>query len=650
MKFSYSLLKTLVPGIPNIKKVSDALNTYSFEVESFEGDTLDIKLPSHRYSDAGSHLGVARELSAIFNLKLKDPIKTLVNLPSGKGKVKIKIENKDLCRRYIGRYFELSKVGASSAVVKKALVASGTQSINSVVDIMNFVMLVAGSPLHAFDADKVKGPIVVRLAKKGEKITTLDDRHVELLPSTLVIADSERPLAIAGIKGGKDAAVTKDTKRIILEAANFDPVSIFKSSRELKIQTDASLRFAHDLSPALAGIAADYATLLLKAQGAKLLDSTDIYPKKASEELISFDAKKYEELIGAPLNPKDMKRYFSALGFEMTGNKVRVPAWRTDISEFEDLAEEVARLAGFENLPSSAPRIAISPTEEDPEFSSSAKAKDQLIALGLSEVYNSSFWGERENSEFPYSFFGSDASPAELLNPISEDKKFLRKNLSAHLLKDASENSRYFEKIRIFELGKVFSARGANVQEKLVLGICIAGKKDRYGILEVKGALSELAIGIGAGELTFEGSDFLEIFLDGKNIGFLRGYSEVPGAKQWTAAIGEIDATALFAEASEELEFRPLPKYPQVIRDISIIVPLDARIGDMVRELSGASKLLRDVDLLDEYTDAKLSDKQSLTFRLIYGAEERTLSDLEVNAETEKAIASLREKFNAETR
>ena len=653
MKFSYSLLKKLLPKLPAKPKVSEALNMHSFELESINGDTLEIKLPSNRYSDASSHIGIARELSASLGMQFKSPIKEMINVPMNRGLFGIRVEEKDLCRRYSGRYFELKKIGISPTWLKNILKSCGIQSINAVVDIMNYAMLVTGQPMHAFDADEIKGKIVVRRAKKGEKITTLDGKHIELSAQVLLIADEEKPLAIAGIKGGKEAGVTAKTKKIIVESANFDPTNIFKTSHEIKLQTDASLRFAHDLSPALSGMGMDFATAMLIALGAKLKDGADVYPKKVSDKLVNFDLNSYEKLTGERTGEKEAKKYFEALGFGFQGKKVRVPAWRTDVSEFEDLAEELTRFLGYGRLVSEPPRVAIKPVVDDLEFSFGNKVKEFLAQMGLDEVYNPSFYGEKEDADFKDSFFGASAVALELENPIAENRKYLRRNLTAWLLKNAEWNSRFFEKIRLFELGKTFALVGGKTSEKLVLGILAAGKKDKSGVLEVKGYLSELLRSLGITDFFFEpsGKNLLKLIVNGRDIGFIRQFPSVSGAKQWVAAAAEVDADSLSRMISEEHGYKALPKYPEVVRDISMVCDRAVSIGDIVEEISLASEeLIDDVDLVDEYWDEKFGPKQSLTFRIVFRSDEKTLGDEEVNMETAKIIERVKRKFEAEIR
>ena len=651
MKFSYQLIKRLLPKVPPVGKLAEGFNMHSFEVEGVNGDVLEIKLPANRYSDASSHLGLAREAGVIFGTSLKNPIKTLLNLPSGRGLLKVKLQEPKLCPRYSARVFELPKRYTASPVwLKASLKSCGIQSISFVVDLMNYTMLVTGQPLHAFDAEDVEGAIVIRCAKKKERITTLDDKHLELNDEVLLIADEKKALAIAGIKGGKEAGVTGKTRRIIVEGANFDMASILKSSRSLKLQTDASSRFSHNLSPALVDLGLDFVTMELKSAGAKLLDSADAYPKKIGEEIITYDVNNYEKLVGAKIAPEMAKKIFSALGFEIDGKKIRVPAWRNDIEGPEDLSEELARFVGYGKLQGRPPFVAVRPIEEDSEYAFNEKIRRIMPHLGFDEVYNSSFWGEREFKKTTETIFGRKPKPVELENPISEDKKFLRADLAAFLIKNAEDNARFLENMRMFEIGKIF-AGGRPIQEKSALGLCVAGKNNSRSILELKGAIDELLGEFGFTDVAFEEEgQRLRVVVDEKEIGYLFTL-RLTGAKGYFAAVGELDAGILAKSAAEERAFKPLPKFPEIIRDISMVVSRSVRIGDISEEISLANTdLIEDVDLADEYTNGSLGDKQGLTFRLVFQAKDRTLNDEEVNSEVERIIGLLRKKFAIEIR
>lgn len=652
MKFSYSLIKRLLPKAPSSKRIMEEMNLHAFEVESVEGDTLEIKLPANRYSDASSHIGIAREVGAIFGLAFKSPVKSLINIPSGKKLVRVEVKERQACPRYMVRYFEISKLPATPDWMKKSLKSCGVQSINGVVDLMNYVMLEVGQPLHAFDADKLDGKIIVRKAKAGEKMTTLDDKEFELSSSDLLISDESRALAIAGIKGGKYAGVEKTTKRIVVEAASFDYVGIFKTSRSLKLSTDASARFAHNLSPELAGLAMDRVTELLVKSGARLKDSAEFYPSRVKETTIYFDLKKFEKLTGESIEMNKVKKYFNALGFYFDGKKVKVPAWRTDVSEFEDLAEELSRMVGFGGMKSVAPVISVKPTVEDEIFSFSSKFRHLISRMGFDEVLTPSFVGDEAEDISKDSFFGSAAKNVEVLNAISEDKKYMRRGLTSLLVSVLEENSRFFEEAKIFEIGNVFAWQGKEVKEKLILGLAVGGKKKKESVLLVKGAMDEALRSVGITDCVFEeDGGRLTVKVGDRVVGFLRDFENFGKAKGWILGAGELDLSAVIPMASEEFAYKSIPKYPAIMRDISLVVDGSVRIGDILEEISLTNdKLIADVDLVDEYWDEKFGSKQSLTFRVVFQSDDHTLTDGEVNAETENIVSVLREKFQTEIR
>ena len=655
MKFSYTLLKKIFPELPSKSKTIELLNLYVFETEDLGGDSIDISLPANRYSDASSHLGIARELGIILNKKIKNPIKLIVNQPSKNNFIQVEVEYKNLCPRYLVYYLEIPKVRESSPQVKKILKSCGINPINNIVDIANLVMLETGQPLHIFDADKLEGDfpkkIIVRKAKQGEIIETLDDQKFKLSNKDLVISDIKNPLAIAGIKGGKYSGVTKSTKRIILEAANFDSVSIYYTSKSLNLKTDASIRFSHGISPELVKIGADRAVLYLKQLGAKLLDSYDSNPKKFTERIIDFDVEKYEKFIGEKIELKKAKNYFEKLGFfikKINKNvlRVHIPSWRLDLEDFEDLAEEVMRFEGINNLKPQKPVIELNPHKEENIFVLKDKIKWSFQKLGLSEVYTHSLISEEDKvlSELNLDFSNK---VIEILYPVSKEFKYLRPSLFMNLKNVLLNNSRFFNEVKIFEIGKVFYKENNNFREELKLGCGILNKKD-YPVFELKGVFSSLFEDLGIDDyLMVEDDKKIKIEVDREFIGNIFYFKTKKG---FNIALAEINVETILKLAEEEKEFKPLPKYPSVLRDISILVSKDFRIGEIMEKISNASPILEDVDLIDEYWEESFSNNQSLTFRLIFQSEEKTLTDKEVNEELEKIKNILYKDFKAQIR
>jgi len=684
MKFSYSLIKKLAPKAPLIGKLAEGLNAHAFEVEEFAGDVLEINLPANRYSDAASHIGIAREVAAIFGGRFNDPVQTIVNLPSGRGLITVAIEDPKRCPRYAARVFDIPVIKPSPVWIQKVLKTCGLKPIDGIVDLMNYVMLETGQPLHSFDyerlADRGKGKgIVVRRAKRGERFETLDGQHCMLEPADLVIADTEKALAIAGIKGGKNSGVERGTKRIVVEAANFGGPDIYRSSRRLKLPTEAAMRFMHDISPALVDWGLDRATELLVGMGATLVDSVDVYPKPVGDEVIEFDPERYERLIGAPIAPAQVRKYFTALGFTLEplmnadsnadkrGGKnirvnqrsnprkpaflVRVPAWRTDIGTQEDLIEEAARLFGYNALPSEPPAVSIRPAVEDDAIILKDRARTLLASYRVDELVSSSFLGAADLAGHvpTEGMFSAPERTVEVENPIAEDKRYLRPGVLPLLIAAARHNSHSFDVVRLFEIGKVFSRTKSGVDEELALGIVLAAKDEPKLIFELKGLVDSFLKGLGLDEFFFnEGKEQLRIEVGRAVLGNIR---PMHLERRWVAAVGELNLNKVLALAEGEREYRPLPKYPAVVRDVSFLVGRDVRVGDIFAAIQNVSPVIvGDVDLTDEYTDEKLGGKQSLTFRIVFQAEDRTLTDVEVNREFQKIVAAVRKKFRAEVR
>lgn len=677
MKFSYTLLKKLVPEIKNAKALEQHLSSYAFEVDGVEGKTFDIKLSANRYGDAASHWGMAQEIAATMGVRFGEQraIATLLGksvVTAGKQPLRVTVEDGDLCPRYIGAYCENVNVGESPKWIKDILIECGMRPINNVVDIMNYVMLETGQPLHAFDYDKLaEGRLVVRRAQKGEKITTLDDRHVALTPDMLIIADAKHPLAIAGIKGGKLAEVDRHTKRIVIEAANFDAVSIYKTSRSIGILTDASMRFSRTLSPELATLGIVRAKMLLQSiMGMTQKSVVDIYPKKQGKRVVRFDLAQCNAFLGTQLDAKTVRTYFELLGFVISPVDkktpvatglflVTVPPLRTDIEHPHDLFEEVVRLHGFDNLRPAAPHVHLTPSEFSDAIVLKDKIRNVLVSLGIDEVYNHSFVSDQ------FGLHDADirAELVELENPISKENAFMRPTLAAGLHGNIDSNSRYFDTIGAFEIGRVFARQDRTIREHAMLGIVLAGKGNEQ-FFALKGLLRELFNRIGITDVVmiedkdreprFAGAyvserEMVHIESNGEHIGYLATMKGLPS--KWHGSIAELDMALLTKLAVAEHEYAPLSKYPSIVRDVSVLVGVDARVGTIMQTIQQVDmNLIEDVDLIDEYENEKLDRKRSLTFRIIFQSPDRTLTDAEVNEDMERIVAVLHKAFSAEIR
>ncbi len=655
MKFSFSLIKKFAPGSYTKQDLVKGLNFHAFETVDVGGDVLDISVTPNRFSDASSHAGMAREAAIIMDVPYKDPVPASLRLAhKDRGVFRVNVKNARACARYQAAYVDGVQIGPSPRWLKEALEACGLRSINNVVDVMNYVMLEIGQPLHAFDADKVRGGLVVRNAKQGEAIETIDGQKFTLDPSVLVIADADAPLAIAGIKGGKTSEVTAATTHLLVESASFRSAEIYATSRKLGLRTDASVRFSHTLSPELAVRGMKRALMLLQEVAhAQIHAPIDVYPKKQTKESIPFDLTKIESLIGAPVRRVAAARLLAKLGFAVRGKKIEVPLLRTDIEDIEDIAEEIIRFTGYEQLRAQPPHIALGAATEQELVAVKDQLRDLLTSIGYSETYNYSLVAERDCSSAPEMIRSVKGKPVQLANPMSAETAVMRDSLWQGLFKNLKENKRFFSEVRVFEIGHVFQEKEGGVAEKTVVGIGIAAPN---GILELKGVADTLASRLGLTDLSLaplaHRSDYLnadealQIMIGGKAVGYLGSLANLSGA------ILEMDAEALIEEVDAEREYEPLAKYPAITRDVSLLIDQDVRVGEIIAFMQGAdTALIEDVDLVDWYEDEKLGDnKKSITLRIVFRADDRTLTDADVDKDMAKLMPAIADKFDAETR
>ncbi len=676
MKFSYNWLESYFNNkLPEPKRLAELLTMRNFETEHHrsiqnkERPILDIDILPNRAPDCASHKGIAREISAVTGLTIKEDKEVLSE--SNKIKVddfvSIKIEEKGSCQRYTLMVINGIKVAPSPKWIQERLEDCGLRPINNIVDIANYIMLETGQPLHAFDFEKIGGQnvkdIIVRRAKKEEKITTLDDKIFSLDSDILVIADLEGPLAIAGIKGGKRAEIDEETKIIVLEAANFDSVSIRKASRKLGLKTDASWRFEHKIDTNLTEEAIKKAVSLIKeiAGGEVAKGMIDFYSEKSFPKKVNLNLDYAENLLGVKIPEEKAISILKSLDFKIrkissspTIIEAIVPTFRLDVNLEEDLIEEIGRIYGFENIPSIFPVASLIPPKRNFDIFWKNEVKDNLKGIGFSEVYNYSFISEKQSEVFGY----QKEELIEIENPISDEQKYLRPSLAPNLLKNVKDNFKYFDKIQIFEIGKIFQGENNNreVEEKREISGLIARKdKGREEFYRLKGAIDSLLKKLGISDIVYEdknNNNILEFFKSAvikanqQEIGAIGEISEkllndfnIPGE----IVLFSIDFEKLSHLCSEEQEYQPISPYPSAVRDIAILVPLEVKVAQIMNKINlTGGEVVRDVDLFDIYEGEGLpAGKKSLAFHLIYQAENRTLTSEEIDRVQGKIIKEL---------
>lgn len=675
MLISYNWLKDYLKGrLPKAEKLAELLTLHSFEIEEVKklgkDWLLDVDILPNRAHDCLSFIGVAREVAAITNLGFKEPSFKVKEDKKIKATdfVSVEIKDKKSCPRYTARVVTSIKVKPSSREIQQRLKALGLQPINNIVDVMNYVMLETGQPLHAFDFDKLKGSkskkqIIVRKARLGEKIDALDDKRYKLDKDILIIADREGPLAIAGMKGGKKAEIDKATKTIVIESANFDMKVIRQARQKLNLQTDASLRFEHEPDPNLTVSAVNRAAQMVKdiSGGEVAKGIIDVYPKKVSVRRIRLDLSQAEELLGVKISKSRILKIFNDLGFKILESKndifkIEIPTFRQDLIIPEDLIEEIGRVYGFGKIPSEAPRILALPPKRNEDIFWGRICKDILKEAGFSEVYNYSFISQKDIQKFSF----AEKELIEIENPISLEQKYLRPSLIPNLLRNVRENLKHFPGVKVFELGKVY--RNPGVSEKRALaGLIVesaAGSEDFY---RAKGVIDLLFQKLGIANVWYD--DFkptpeeskkaiwqikksAEIKVDQKEVGFLGEIRKEILEKlsiSKKVVVFDLDFEKLQELCAEEHEYQPISRFPAAIRDLAILIPREIRVAEVLNKINTiGGSLIRDIDLFDIYEGEEIPQgKKNLAFHIIYQASDRTLKKGEIDKIQQKIIKTL---------
>jgi len=668
MVFSYNWLKDYVKNLPKPAKLAGLLNLYAFEVEEVKNPPaggskdwiLDIDVLPNRAPDCFSHIGIAREIAAITGLTLQIPTAEIKENKDIKTKdfVSVEVKNKQACPRYTARVINNVKVGPSPKWLKDRLKVCGLRPINNVVDIANYVMLETGQPLHVFDGEKLEGKkIIVRFAQKNEKIVTLDEEKYDLDENILVIADAKRPIAIAGIKGGKLPEIDNKTKTIILESANFDSRIIRKGSQRLKLKTDASWRFEHGIDPNLTESAINRAAFLIQklAKGKVAKGLVDVYPQKVLSRRIKLDLNYLERLLGTKIPAWRIKDILKRLGLKLKVSQsqsmtVEIPTFRLDLSIPEDLIEEIGRIAGLWKIKAVFPSVSLIPPKKNFNIFWEEVTRNILKGAGFTEVYNYSFINENDRRVF------GGKELIEVENPLSVEQKYLRPSLIPNLLKNIQKNQRYFNDIKIFELGKIFR-KLKKVEEKRELTGVIVGDE----FYQLKGVVDLLLHGLGISDIYYDEyqatpeesklaiwypQKCAEIKVGQEEIGFLGEIAQkiIDGFKiEKKVVVFDIDFEKLQRLSSEETIYQPISRYPAAVRDLAVLVPLGTKVETVLNKIEAiGGKLIRDIDLFDIYEGEELPQgKKNLAFHIIYQAKDKTLSSREVDEMQKKIIKTL---------
>lgn len=636
----------------------------------------EMELTANR-ADCFSMIGMALETGAIFRKKVSLPeIAVKEEGAPIEGRASVHIENPKFCKRFCGRLLENVKIGRSPEWIENRLRSNGIRPINNVVDAANYVMLEIGQPLHTYDYDKVAGhSLTCRFAHEGETIVTLDGQKRDLTPADLVIADGDDKAAcVAGVMGGLDSEVTNETKNVFLEAAVFDSASIRRTSRRLGLRSEASGRYEKGINPARSEMAINRICQLLEEEGAAATAKgmLDEYPVKAEPQVIKTTVDRINDYIGIHMPKEQMIRILEDLYFKVEEDNgtltVTVPEFRLDLDGMPDLAEEVARVYGYKNIPITTPWSAIAKGTMSKEQDAIFRVTDALVADGLSEVVNYSFMDKKdlEKLNFPWGHKVYNAIP--IMNPISEEYPDMRTTLLPGLMHTLVYNlSQKNEEVAIFESGHVYQPKELPLTElpyeyELFSGLLCGSPEEagypnkgrKYDFFDVKAIMEDVLAALGVRDYDIRRSAY-PVFHPGISADFVKDGKVLMSFGQIHPAVTdkwdikkEIYGFVIFMPhilklMDETIDYTRIPKFPASSRDLSLLVPAkftNDEVEDIIRKAGG--KHLELLRLFDLYQGEQVKEGyKSMAYNLTFRAEDRTLTDKEVDSWIDKIVKAL---------
>jgi phenylalanyl-tRNA synthetase beta chain len=695
MKVVYNWLKEFVEVKASPEDLRARLSLVGIAVDAIDataaGPVLDAEITANR-PDCLGHLGIAREVAAIYRVPLKPLHPNLKEITEkAADATRVEIEAPELCGRFTARVIRGVKVQPSTDWLRQRLEAIGEKSINNVVDVTNYVMFELGHPLHAFDFDKLaEHQLVVRRAQPGEKIKTLDGGEHKLSKDMCVIADAQRAVSIGGIMGGANSEISLSTKDILIECAWFDPISIRRSAKALGLRTEASYRFERGADPEMTELASRRAAELIQqvAGGEILAGAVDIYPHREPEKKIELSRKELLRVMGADIPDRDIEQILSALGFHpvrVDSNRgsdgsiaavweCRAVSWRQDVTRSIDLIEEVARHYGYDKFPPRLPPAKIA-AHRLPHAEAQDRLRERIVALGYQEIVEIPIVDTKRDELFR----SGGLEPALIGNPLAEDAAVMRSSGTVSMLRAIEWNLNHGQRnLRLFEIGKTYELRNGEPVETPVLTLGITGSAREKTIYEgardfefadLKGDLD--IIGGLAGGFTWESGG--PQWLSGARAARLH-LTHKTGQREFIGTAGQIAKriadefkfrqNVLVAElkleslltglenAAAALRFKPLPRFPAVERDFSVVLADGvqfAQVEDAIRSLGIPE--LQSIEALDLFRGGQVpAGKYSLMIRVTFQSAEATFTDARLNDFSSRIVAALQQKLGATLR
>ncbi|MBY0758348.1 phenylalanine--tRNA ligase subunit beta [Sellimonas caecigallum] len=633
------------------------------EVLGLHDAVFEYEITSNRV-DCFSVIGIAREAAATFRKEFHPPVVTETgNNEDVNDYIKVTVENKDLCPRYCARVVKNIKIGPSPKWMQRRLASVGIRPINNLVDITNYVMEEYGQPMHAYDLDTIaKSEIIVRNAQEGETFVTLDGQERHLDKDVLMICDGEKSIGIAGIMGGENSMITDDVKTMLFEAACFDGTNIRKSSKRVGLRTDASGKFEKGLDPNNAKAAIDRACQLVEEMGAgEVVGGTvDVYSKVKEPVRVAFDPEAINTLLGTDIPKEEMLSYFEKIGLaydEATG-EIIAPTYRHDIFRMADLAEEVARFYGYDNIPTTLPKGESTTGKLSYKLRIEGVARDIAEFCGFSQGMTYSFESPKVFDKLRLAEDAPERKAIQILNPLGEDYSIMRTiSLNGMLTSLATNYNRRNKDVRLYELGNIYLPQSLPLtelpEERMQFTLGMYGEGDFF---TMKGVVEEFLEKVGMRKKeTYDpnaGKPFLHpgrqanIIYDGTVIGYL---GEIHPLVAETYGIGGrayvavIDMPEIVSRATFDRKYEGIAKFPAVTRDISMVVPkeiLAGQIEEMIEQRGGS--ILESYKLFDLYEGAQIKEGyKSVAYSIVFRAKDRTLEEADVAKAMKKILNGL---------
>ncbi|MBS5793516.1 MAG: phenylalanine--tRNA ligase subunit beta [Clostridiales bacterium] len=641
------------------------------EILQIDEDVVEFEITSNR-PDCFSIVGLAREAAATFRKPFNMPkIEVIEEEKSMDNMINIEIKNYDICPRYTCRIIEDVKIEPSPQWLRHRLTSAGIRPINNIVDITNYVMLELGQPMHAYNYDKIEGKkLIVRNANKGEKLTTLDGIEREFDETVLIIQDENKVIDLAGIMGGENSMVTDDTKTILLESANFNGTHIRLTSKKLGLRTDASSKYEKGLDPNLSVLALDRACQLINMLkcGKVLKGHLDFYPQKRESWTVSYDSNRVNKLLGTSLSEKEIIDILALVEVEADGKVAKIPTFRPDLETEADIAEEVARFYGYNNI--EATLSTGTPTVGKKTYKQIIidKITNTMISCGLSQALTYSFESPKVFDKLNIEKDSTFRNTVNISNPLGEDFSIMRTSTLNGMLTSISTNyNRRNKEVHLFEIGKVYLPKELPLKElpveREVLTIAMYGNVDFY---DAKGAFENIFNGLGMinkveysplETLSYMHPGRTAIITDEKNdeIGYVGEiHPQIASNYEIETKVyfGVLYIDKLIEIANFDISYKSLPKFPTMQRDIAMLVKDEINVKEIEKIIKAkGGKLLESVKLFDVYKGEQIEKGyKSVAYSILFRSNEKTLTDEEVNSPMKKILKELEEKLQAQLR